>query len=102
MRAGSVGSWARAGADVRCASSAGSTAVVAITIDAGIGGVRNFGAVGSVGTGRVVVASCASAGVCTGRPNASSVAGGTDTGVCASRSDASGVTSRAKTTGMTS
>lgn len=83
---------------MRCASSAGSATVIAVAVDTRIGHVRNLGAVGAVGTGRVIVASCASAGVSTGRANASSVAGGTDStdtgvgaGVGAGRADASGV-----------
>lgn len=102
MRAGSVGRRARAGADVGCASSAGGATVVTVAVDARIGHVRNLGAVGAVGTGRVIVASCASAGVSTGRANASSVAGGTDSadtgvgagvgaGMGAGRADTSGV-----------
>lgn len=91
MRAGSVGRRARAGADVGCASSTGSTTVVAVAVDTGIGRVRNLGAVGAVGTGGVIIASCASSGMRTGRANASSVAGGTDTSVSASRADATGV-----------
>lgn len=93
MRAGSIGCWARAGADVRCASSAGSTTVVAVAVDTGIGDVRNLGAVGAVSTGRIVVTGHAGASVGASGTNASSVAGGTNTSVGASRSDASSVTS---------
>lgn len=97
MRAGSVGRWARAGADVRCASSAGSTTVVAVAVDTGIGDVRNLGAVSAVSTSGVIVTSCAGASVGASGTDTSGVAGGTDTGVGASRSDASSVTSRAYT-----
>lgn len=92
MRAGSVGRRARASAGVGCASSAGSATVVTVAVDARIGNVRDLRAVGSVRTGRVIVASCASAGVSTGRSKTSSVAGRANTGVGASRADASSVT----------
>lgn len=110
MGAGSIGRWARAGADVGCTRGTGSATVVAVAVNTGIGNVRDLRAVGSVGTGRVIVASCAMAGVSTGRANTSSVAGrantsvgtsraktssvagGTNTGVGASRTGASSVT----------
>lgn len=94
MRTRSVGRRARAGTDVRCASSTGSATVVTIAVDTGIGNVRHLGAVGTVCTGGVIVASCASAGVSTGGANASSVAGGTDTSVGASRAEASSMAGR--------
>lgn len=93
MRTGSVGRRARAGANVRCASGAGGTTVVAVAVDTGIGDVRNLGAVGAVGTSRVIVASYAGASMGASGTNASGVAGGTNAGVSASRSDASSVTS---------
>lgn len=93
MRAGGVGRWARAGADVRCASSAGSTTVVAVTVNAGIGNIRDLGAVSAMSTGRVIVASCAVASMGASGTDATSVASGTDTGVGAGRAEATCVTS---------
>lgn len=109
--AGGIGRWARAGADVRCASSAGSTTVVAVTVNSRVGNIRGLGAVSAMGARGVIVTSRASASVGASASKTSSVAGRTDTGVGASRADASGVAggtdagvsaSRANASGVTS
>lgn len=86
---------------MRSASSAWGTAVIPVGVNARIGNVRDLGAVSSVSTGGVIVASCTRASMAASRADTPSVAGGANTGMSASRTDATGVrASRTDATGV--